>query len=37
MYRYYSDIVGMRAPGDHIVELSTVMDRDLGWLKRDAQ
>lgn len=37
MYGYYSDIVDMRALGDHIVELSTVVDRELRWLKRDAQ
>lgn len=31
------DIVDMRALGDHIVELSTMMDRELSWLKREAQ
>lgn len=36
-YYYYSDIVDMRALGDHIVELSTVVDRELRWLKREAQ
>lgn len=33
----YSDIVDMNALGDHIVELSIMMESDLSWLKRDAQ